>query len=58
MEARVVQAQRMVFAEVSTKMTSVSTELEGLANNAHQSHLLVQDLKNEMWASKSSAWAP
>jgi hypothetical protein len=44
------QAQRTVLAEVNTKITSVSTELEYLANNAHQSQLLVQDLKSETTA--------
>jgi hypothetical protein len=42
------RAQRTPLAEVNTKITSASTELERLAKNAHQSQLLVQDLKSEM----------
>jgi hypothetical protein len=48
MEERVAQEQRTVFAKADAKITSVSTGLVELANNAHESHLVVQDLQKKM----------
>jgi hypothetical protein len=48
MEERGTQEQRTVFVKVEAKVTSVGTGLEELANNAHKSHLVVQDLKKKM----------
>jgi hypothetical protein len=48
MEEGVTQEQRTVFAKVDAKITSVSTGLEELANNAYESRLVVQDLKKKM----------
>jgi hypothetical protein len=54
MEERVTQEQRTVFAKVTTG-------LEELANNAHESNLVVQDLTKKMeeqeHESRSSVWA-
>jgi hypothetical protein len=48
MEARVAQEQRTVFAKVDAKITSAGMGFEELANNAYESHLVVQDLKKNM----------
>jgi hypothetical protein len=45
--------------KVDAKITSVSTGLEELANNAHESHMIVvQKTSRRKWKSRSSAWAP
>jgi hypothetical protein len=48
MEERVTQEQRTVFAKVGANITSVGMGLQELANNAHESHLVVQDLKQKL----------
>jgi hypothetical protein len=55
MEERVTQEQRTVFAKVGAKATSVGTGLEELANNAHESYLVVQDLKKKMEEQEQAA---
>ena len=41
-------AQLTIFAEVNTKILAVSTTLEKMANNVHQSQLLVQGLESKL----------
>jgi hypothetical protein len=48
MEERVTREQRTVFAKVGAKITSMGMGLQELANNAHESHLVVQDLQRKM----------
>jgi hypothetical protein len=48
MEERVTREQRTVFAKVGAKTASMGMGLQELANNAHESHLVVQDLQRKM----------
>jgi hypothetical protein len=58
MEERVTRKQRTVFPKVGAKIVSMGTGLQALANNAHESHLVVQDLQRKMEEQEHSAWAP